>query len=73
MNITKEQPSRAGSMSHLLKRAGLISSETSCFAASLGEKRNHEEAFASKPEVDLRGKTAPPCLSYSCEKQRERD
>jgi hypothetical protein len=38
MNITKEQPSRAGSMSHLLKREGLISSETFCFAASSGRK-----------------------------------
>jgi len=32
------QPSCTGSMSHLLKREDLISSEPSCFAASLGRK-----------------------------------
>src|SRR5690348_5150392 len=71
-NITKAQSSRTGFMSHLLKRG--VRSLQKSFALQLlrGEKGSHEEAFASKPEVDLQGKTATPCLSYSFEKKRNR-
>lgn len=37
-NITKEQPSRTGSRSHLPKREHLSSSGPSCFAASSARK-----------------------------------